>query len=244
MTDRAFTIGLVAAATALVLVVLAGFQTGRAPAGGLATLTPAPVLGGASWQISPDGPAATPTASTAPRDDGSADAPAPTVTPPTPSISPATTMTISLQTFTLPVQARVNGGFSRIHPGLDFSANQGTPVVAAESGVVLFAGWSHWGYGNLVLVQHRDGWQSWYGHLQRLDVAKGYVVAKGQRLGASGNTGNSTGPHLHFEIRRDCSFYNLSTGEVLTEVSSDYSDYSPLSDTNERGEDERCSNDH
>jgi murein DD-endopeptidase MepM/ murein hydrolase activator NlpD len=77
----------------------------------------------------------------------------------------------------------------------------GTPVGAAGVGTVTFAGWNTGGYGNLVVVQHRLGYQSWYAHLSRFAVSSGSRVAGGVRIGYVGSTGHSTGPHLHFEVR-------------------------------------------
>jgi len=85
------------------------------------------------------------------------------------------------------------------HAGLDFAAPTGTPAVAAMPGVVVSAGVLG-GYGNQVLVQHADGLQTRYGHLSRIDVRVGQVVTAGERIGAVGSTGVSTGPHLHFEV--------------------------------------------
>lgn len=85
------------------------------------------------------------------------------------------------------------------HEGLDFAAPIGTPAVAAMSGVVVSAGVLG-GYGNQVLVQHADGLQTRYGHLSQIAVRVGQVVTAGERIGAVGNTGVSTGPHLHFEV--------------------------------------------
>jgi murein DD-endopeptidase MepM/ murein hydrolase activator NlpD len=85
------------------------------------------------------------------------------------------------------------------HEGLDFAAPIGTPAIAAMSGVVVSAGVLG-GYGNQVLVQHADGLQTRYGHLSRIAVRVGQVVTAGERVGEVGNTGVSTGPHLHFEV--------------------------------------------
>jgi murein DD-endopeptidase MepM/ murein hydrolase activator NlpD len=87
-----------------------------------------------------------------------------------------------------------------MHEGLDFSAETGTPVVAAADGVVLSATY-HPEYGNLIEVDHGQGLTSRYAHLSRMDVTPGALVKRGGRLGAVGSTGRSTGPHLHFEVR-------------------------------------------
>ncbi|MBT1678876.1 M23 family metallopeptidase [Curtobacterium aurantiacum] len=85
------------------------------------------------------------------------------------------------------------------HQGVDFAAAIGTPVVAALPGRVVSAGVLG-GYGNQVLLQHADGTETRYGHLSVIDVRPGQVVAVGERLGAVGDTGVSTGAHLHFEV--------------------------------------------
>lgn len=91
------------------------------------------------------------------------------------------------------------------HSGQDFAVPTGTDVVAAHGGTVVKAGPNGGGdgpaYGNAVVVKHGDGLYSQYAHLSRIDVKVGQVVATGQHIARSGNTGNTTGPHLHFEIR-------------------------------------------
>lgn len=89
----------------------------------------------------------------------------------------------------------------RRHTGIDFPAPSGTPVGAAGRGVVTFAGHNDGGYGNLVVVAHRLGFETWYAHLQRIDVVRGQSVAGGVIVGRVGATGHATGPHLHFEVR-------------------------------------------
>lgn len=89
------------------------------------------------------------------------------------------------------------------HPGLDIAAGLGAPLFAADSGVIVFAGLSYRGYGNLVIIDHGNGWQTAYAHLSQINVACGGSIYQGQVLGLSGSTGNSTGPHLHFEMRND-----------------------------------------
>lgn len=93
-------------------------------------------------------------------------------------------------------------GYSRFHAGTDFGAEQGSPIQAAETGVVIFAGW-YGGYGNAVIVEHGDGLTTLYGHASRLNVREGQTVKKGDVIAAVGTTGLSTGPHLHFEVRRN-----------------------------------------
>ncbi len=85
------------------------------------------------------------------------------------------------------------------HTGLDFAAPQGRDIVAADSGKVVEAG-SAGAYGNMVEIAHGDGTRTRYAHLSRITVTKGQNVDRGQQVGDLGNTGNSSGPHLHFEV--------------------------------------------
>lgn len=94
------------------------------------------------------------------------------------------------------------GGGSDFHPGLDIGVATGTTVAAAASGTVLMAQW-YGGYGNYVLIDHGGGISTGYGHLSRIYVSVGQQVSRGQAIAASGSTGYSTGPHLHFEVRRN-----------------------------------------
>lgn len=89
------------------------------------------------------------------------------------------------------------------HPGIDIAAGMGAPIYASDTGVIVFAGWSTRGYGNLVIVDHGNGWQTAYAHLSQINVNCGGSIYQGQLLGLSGSTGNSTGAHLHFEMRSD-----------------------------------------
>ncbi|HEX3046617.1 MAG TPA: M23 family metallopeptidase [Bacillota bacterium] len=86
------------------------------------------------------------------------------------------------------------------HEGVDLRAAYGTKVLAAADGVVSFAGWEG-GYGNLIKIQHEYGYETRYGHNSRLLVHEGQTVKKGQIISYSGNSGSSTGPHLHYEVR-------------------------------------------
>lgn len=88
------------------------------------------------------------------------------------------------------------------HGGLDFGAPIGTPIHVAEDGVVTFVGW-YGGYGNLVKVQHASGYETYYGHCSAFGCEVGDEVSKGDVIAYVGNTGRSTGPHVHFEIRID-----------------------------------------
>jgi lipoprotein NlpD len=92
--------------------------------------------------------------------------------------------------------------WGRMHSGLDISANAGTPVLAGSNGTVEYAS-RKGGYGNLVILRHSDGYETYYGHLSVISVKEGDGITKGQKIGLVGSTGNSTGPHLHFEVRKD-----------------------------------------
>ena len=91
-------------------------------------------------------------------------------------------------------------GQRAMHEGIDFNAESGTPVVAAADGVVLSAGWQS-DFGNLIEVDHGDGLTTRYVHLSRMNAKAGSLVKRGERIGAVGSTGRSTGSHLHFEVR-------------------------------------------
>ncbi len=114
--------------------------------------------------------------------------------------------------FALPVIGRASSGYGErvdpinhtksIHPGFDLAAPTGTRVGAAAAGEIVHAGPAGT-YGNLVTVRHADGFETRYAHLSKVDVKKGDRVEAGQDLGEVGSTGHSTGPHLHFEIRKE-----------------------------------------
>jgi murein DD-endopeptidase MepM/ murein hydrolase activator NlpD len=91
-------------------------------------------------------------------------------------------------------------GQRAMHEGIDFNAESGTPVVVAADGVVLSAGWQS-DFGNMIDVDHGDGLTTRYAHLSRMNVKAGSLVKRGERIGAVGSTGRSTGAHLHFEVR-------------------------------------------
>lgn len=89
-----------------------------------------------------------------------------------------------------------------LHAGNDFAAPVGTPAYAMSSGTVIFAG-TQSGYGTKLEIRYWDGTVSWYGHMSEITVGVGEKVASGERVGSTGNTGHSTGPHLHLEIHPD-----------------------------------------
>ena len=90
-------------------------------------------------------------------------------------------------------------GTKKFHEGMDFSANIGTDVYATGNGTVVKAGWKT-GYGNIIIVDHGFGYQTWYAHLHEFRTRVGKKVVRGEVIGAVGNTGKSTGPHLHYEV--------------------------------------------
>jgi murein DD-endopeptidase MepM/ murein hydrolase activator NlpD len=103
-----------------------------------------------------------------------------------------------------PGTGRMTSGYGRrwgrLHAGIDLAAGTGSPIRAVAGGTVIAAG-NEGGYGNCVRIQHADGSVSLYGHMSSLMVRKGAKVGAGDQIGREGNTGQSTGPHLHFEIR-------------------------------------------
>ncbi len=134
-------------------------------------------------------------------------------TPGTPLFQRATPVTsggpaavVSQGQFQWPSTRRVISGWTFHDPGnpghigLDIDAEMWDPIVAAASGVVVFAEWGG-GYGNLVIVEHDDGWRTYYAHLSEIVAEVGQQVRQGELVGGAGTTGYSTGPHLHFEIR-------------------------------------------
>ncbi len=108
--------------------------------------------------------------------------------------------------FSIPVKAnfRYTSGFGprwgRLHAGTDFAGPIGTPIYATADGVISHAGWAS-GYGRLIKIRHDFGIETRYAHLNTMDVRVGQRVSRGERIGAMGNSGRSTGPHLHYEVR-------------------------------------------
>ena len=109
--------------------------------------------------------------------------------------------------FRWPVEDHTLSGYdyapSANHLGIDLRGEMGDPVKAVDNGVVVYAGWNDWGYGNMVVVDHGLGWQSLYAHLAEVDVICGQEVYAGDTLGSMGDTGEADGVHLHFELRSD-----------------------------------------
>jgi murein DD-endopeptidase MepM/ murein hydrolase activator NlpD len=94
------------------------------------------------------------------------------------------------------------------HLAIDIASGIGTGISASDSGVVVFSGWSTVGYGIMIMVDHGNGYQTLYAHLSQTNVSCGQSVSQGQIIGLGGSTGNSTGPHLHFEVRFGGGFIN------------------------------------
>lgn len=120
------------------------------------------------------------------------------------SSTPPAFVTTGTGALAWPVSGTVTSGFGerwgRLHEGIDIAVGEGTPVRAAAAGTVIYAGWMS-GYGNLVVVDHGNSLSTAYAHNSSLVVAVGQPVAAGAVVSYSGNTGNSTGPHVHFEVR-------------------------------------------
>lgn len=89
------------------------------------------------------------------------------------------------------------------HLAIDIGGSVGVGIYASDSGVVVYSGWNDFGYGYLIVIDHGTGWQTYYAHLSSLNAGCGQSVYQGDLIGLMGSTGNSTGPHLHFEMRSD-----------------------------------------
>jgi murein DD-endopeptidase MepM/ murein hydrolase activator NlpD len=105
-------------------------------------------------------------------------------------------------TFLWPVAGRrITQNYWYGHQAIDIGLLEGSAVIASDTGTVTWAGWNVYGYGNLIVINHGNGYETYYAHLNGINVFPGQVVNQGAVIGASGNTGRSSGPHLHFEIR-------------------------------------------
>jgi murein DD-endopeptidase MepM/ murein hydrolase activator NlpD len=113
--------------------------------------------------------------------------------------------------FTWPTKGYISSGYGprwgKFHYGLDIAAATGTPLVAVAAGRVTDAGWRQ-GYGYRVRIDHQNGWVSVYGHCSKLYVQAGQQVSRGQQIAAVGQTGNATGPHVHFELLKNGRYQN------------------------------------
>jgi hypothetical protein len=119
---------------------------------------------------------------------------------------------IGFGTFVWPANNHLLSGFDYApnanHWGIDIAGNDGEAVFATDAGVVVYSGWNNYGYGNMIMVDHGNNFQSLYAHLSGISVGCGQSVGQGDLIGAIGNTGRSTGSHLHFEIRAISSWVN------------------------------------
>lgn len=111
---------------------------------------------------------------------------------------------VGLGTFIWPANQHYLSGFDYSpetnHRGIDIAGETGQPVFAVDAGVIVYSGWNDWGYGNMIMVDHGNGWQSLYAHLNSIAVMCGQSVDQGTVIGTIGSTGRSTGSHLHFEL--------------------------------------------
>jgi len=109
--------------------------------------------------------------------------------------------------FAMPVSGRLSSPYGqrwgRTHAGIDIAATTGTPIFAADNGIVIESEYQSNGYGNIIKVDHQNGYVTYYAHCSELYANVGDIVKKGDKIAAVGSTGRSTGPHLHFEIRKD-----------------------------------------
>ncbi|MEA3376312.1 MAG: peptidoglycan DD-metalloendopeptidase family protein [Chloroflexota bacterium] len=110
--------------------------------------------------------------------------------------------------FQWPVLGRITQDYWYGHRAIDIGAPTGSAVLATDGGFISFVGWTDVGYGYLIVVDHGNGFATYYAHLSNIYVVEGQAVERGKVIGAVGNTGNSTGPHLHFEVRRHGSQQN------------------------------------
>ena len=124
---------------------------------------------------------------------------------------------VGFGTFIWPTNDHYLSGFDYTpaanHWGIDLAGNEGEGVYATDAGVIVYAGWNNYGYGNMILIDHGGGFQSLYAHLSGLNVGCGQSVGQGDVIGAIGTTGNSSGSHLHFEIMT--SSYKINPFDVL-----------------------------
>ena len=108
--------------------------------------------------------------------------------------------------FGWPTTSQWLSGYSFIpglHEAIDIGGSVGVTIYAADDGVVVYSGWNNHGYGYVLVIDHGNGWQTLYGHMNTLNFGCGQAVFQGNNIGTMGSTGNSSGPHLHFEMRSD-----------------------------------------
>lgn len=119
---------------------------------------------------------------------------------------------VGFGTFVWPTDHHFLSGYdytpSANHWGIDIDGDEGQAVYATDAGVIVYAGWNNYGYGNMIMVDHGNDFQSLYAHLSSINVVCGQSVGQGNLIGLVGSTGRSSGPHLHFEIRGSASHVN------------------------------------
>jgi murein DD-endopeptidase MepM/ murein hydrolase activator NlpD len=125
---------------------------------------------------------------------------------------PVTGGAVGFGTFVWPASNHRLSGFDYSpgtnHWGIDIAGNEGEGVYATDAGVIVYAGWNNYGYGNMIMVDHGNNFQSLYAHLSGISMGCGQSVGQGDLIGIIGNTGRSSGSHLHFEIRAISSWVN------------------------------------
>jgi murein DD-endopeptidase MepM/ murein hydrolase activator NlpD len=126
---------------------------------------------------------------------------------------------VGVGSFRWPAPMKVLSGYdyspATNHWGIDIACRTGDPIYAVDSGVVVYSGWNNYGYGNIVIIDHGNGWQSLYAHLTSSYTACGASVAQGVTVGGCGSTGNSSGAHLHFELM-SASGYRVNPWDFLS----------------------------
>jgi murein DD-endopeptidase MepM/ murein hydrolase activator NlpD len=113
---------------------------------------------------------------------------------------------IGIGSFSWPTGTTWVSGYSynpSYHPAIDIGGSIGAPIYASDTGVVVYSGWNDWGYGYVIVIDHGNGWQTLYAHLSTISAGCGQAVYQGNVIGAMGVSGNSSGPHLHFEMMSD-----------------------------------------
>ena len=106
------------------------------------------------------------------------------------------------------ISSKMGYRWGKQHKGIDIARPSNRNIKAADNGTVVSAGWNSGGYGNRVIIDHNNGLRTLYAHLDSVDVSAGQTVGKGEKIGVMGNTGNSTGVHLHFEVHKNGTMEN------------------------------------
>ena len=124
----------------------------------------------------------------------------------------AQTNLTTLKSVQYPVDyVKINQNYGIFHPGVDFGGQKGDPIKSIAAGVVTYAGWDYSGYGNLVVLMHKNGLESYYGHLSKIETKTGQTVDINTEIGKMGATGHATGVHLHLEIHQNGVSFNPLT---------------------------------